>query len=59
MDIIDKKILGAFYVSSITKESPVQLCVKKTALSEEYVSERILKMVKNELLCVKHSLDMF
>ena len=47
MDIIDKKILGAFYVSSITKESPVQICIKKTALSEEYINERISKMVKN------------
>lgn len=47
MDIIDKKILGAFYVSSITKESPLELCVRKTALSEEYINERISRMVKN------------
>lgn len=47
LDIIDKKILGAFYVAAIIKEPPIELCIKKTALSEEYINERISKMVKN------------
>ncbi len=47
MDIIDKKILAVWYVCSITKEDPMQLCIKKTSLSEEYLSQRISALEKN------------
>ena len=47
MDTIDKKILSSFFVSSITKESPQELCIKKIGLSEEFVNERIIKLVNN------------
>ncbi len=50
MDIIDKKILGAFYVCSLTKQQPMQLCIKKMQLSEEYLNERIDRLVKNDLI---------
>ncbi|MEM3089744.1 MAG: adenylyltransferase/cytidyltransferase family protein, partial [Candidatus Nitrosotenuis sp.] len=47
MDIIDKKILAVWYVCSITKEDPMQLCIKKTSLSEEYLSQKISALEKN------------
>jgi cytidyltransferase-like protein len=50
LDIIDKKILGAFYVCSLTKQQPMQLCIKKMQLSEEYLNERIDRLVKNDLI---------
>lgn len=46
MDIIDKRILASWYVCSITKENPVQHCIKKTGLSEEYIMQRIDNLVK-------------
>ncbi|MGI0004744.1 MAG: adenylyltransferase/cytidyltransferase family protein [Candidatus Nitrosotenuis sp.] len=53
MDIIDKKILGVLYVCSITKEDPVQACIKKMQLSEDYIKERIDRLAQNDLITKK------
>lgn len=45
MDVIDKKILGVFYTCLITKEDAIKSCVKKMQLSEDYLRERIEKLV--------------
>ncbi|HXG74350.1 MAG TPA: adenylyltransferase/cytidyltransferase family protein [Candidatus Nitrosotenuis sp.] len=50
MDIIDKRILGIFYVCSLTKENPLDACVKRMQLSEEYLTQRFNDLVKNDLI---------
>lgn len=50
MDIIDKRILGIFYVCSITKERPLDLCIKRMQLSEEYLNKRLDNLAKNDLI---------
>lgn len=50
MDIIDKTILGIIYVCSITKEQPVQVCIKRMHLSEDYINERMDGLAKNDLI---------
>jgi cytidyltransferase-like protein len=50
LDIIDKKILGTFFVCSLTKEDPLNICIKKMQLSEEYLNQRIDTLVKNDLI---------
>ncbi|MEM3064489.1 MAG: adenylyltransferase/cytidyltransferase family protein [Candidatus Nitrosotenuis sp.] len=50
MDIIDKRILGIFYVCSLTKENPLDACVKRMQLSEEYITQRFNDLVKNDLI---------
>ncbi|MEM3006554.1 MAG: adenylyltransferase/cytidyltransferase family protein [Candidatus Nitrosotenuis sp.] len=50
MDIIDKRILGIFYVCSLTKEKPLDVCVKRMQLSEEYIDQRLEGLVKNDLI---------
>jgi cytidyltransferase-like protein len=50
LDIIDKKILGIFYVCSISKEIPMDLCIKRMQLSEEYLNERMNNLIKNDLI---------
>jgi cytidyltransferase-like protein len=50
LDIIDKKILGIFYVCAITKEQPMELCIKRMQLSEKYLSERMDALAKNDLI---------
>ena len=60
MDIIDKKILGVFYVCSITKDDPLKLCITKTQLSEDYLKERMEGLAKNDLITKnKYSLTEF
>ncbi len=53
MDTIDKKILGVLYVCSITKEDPIQKCIKKMQLSEDYIKERMDGLAKNDLITKK------
>ncbi|MEW6044264.1 MAG: adenylyltransferase/cytidyltransferase family protein [Thermoproteota archaeon] len=53
MDIIDKRILGIFYVCSLTKELPLDVCVKRMQLSEEYLNQRFDNLVKNDLITKK------
>ncbi|HWP78767.1 MAG TPA: adenylyltransferase/cytidyltransferase family protein [Candidatus Nitrosotenuis sp.] len=50
MDIIDKRILGIFYVCSITKERPLDLCIRRMQLSEEYLNKRLDNLAKNDLI---------
>ncbi|HXG14146.1 MAG TPA: adenylyltransferase/cytidyltransferase family protein [Candidatus Nitrosotenuis sp.] len=50
MDIIDKRILGIFYVCSLTNEKPLAVCVKRMQLSEEYLVQRFDSLVKNDLI---------
>lgn len=50
MDIIDKRILGIFYVCSLTKEKPLDVCIKRMQLSEEYINQRFDGLVKNDLI---------
>lgn len=59
MDVIDKKILGVAYVCSITKEDPVQACIKKLQLSESYIQERMDSLAKNDLLTNNYVLTEF
>lgn len=50
MDIIDKRILTSWYVCSITKENPLQHCVRKTCLSEEYITQKLDGLAKHGLI---------
>ncbi|MFY9299666.1 MAG: adenylyltransferase/cytidyltransferase family protein [Candidatus Nitrosotenuis sp.] len=59
MDVIDKKILGVAYVCSISKEDPVQACIKKLQLSESYIRERMDGLAKNDLLTSDYALTEF
>jgi cytidyltransferase-like protein len=59
LDVIDKKILGVAYVCSITKEDPVQACVKRLQLSENYIKERMDSLAKNDLLTSDYTLTEF
>ncbi len=45
--MLDKEIISAFYVSSISGENPVDVIRRKLAASPEYVSNRIESLVKN------------
>jgi FAD synthetase len=45
--VLDKEIISAFYVSSISGENPVDVIRRKLAVSPEYVSNRIESLVKN------------
>jgi cytidyltransferase-like protein len=53
LDIIDKRILGIFYVCSLTKERPLDVCIKRMQLSEEYLGQRFDSLVKNDLITKK------
>ena len=50
MDQIDNIILTSLYVSSLSKEDPIQIVKKKNFLSEDYIGGRIDKLVKNGLV---------
>jgi len=50
LDVIDKKILGITYVCQLTKENPVQACIRRIGLSEEYVMQRVDGMVGQDLI---------
>ena len=50
MDQIDNIILTSLYVSSLSKEDPIQIVKKKNSLSEDYIGGRIVKLVKNGLV---------
>lgn len=45
--MLDKEIISAFYVSSISGENPVDVIRRKLAVSPDYVSNRIESLVKN------------
>lgn len=50
MDQIDHIILISLYVSSLSKEDPIEMVKKKNFLSEDYIGGRIDKLVKNGLV---------
>ncbi len=50
MDQIDNIILTSLYVSSLSKEDPIQIVKKKNFLSEDYIGGRIDRLVKNGLV---------
>ncbi len=50
MDQIDNIILISLYVSSLSKEDPIEMVKKKNFLSEDYIGGRIDRLVKNGLV---------
>jgi len=50
LDQIDNIILTSLYISSLSKEDPIQIVKKKNSLSEDYIGGRIDKLVKNGLV---------
>jgi cytidyltransferase-like protein len=47
LDVLDKEIISAFYVSSISGENAMDVIRRKLAVSSDYVSNRIESLVKN------------
>jgi len=47
LDVFDKEIISAFYVSSLSGEKYVEILRRKLSLSSDYLSERIESLVKN------------
>src|SRR5438445_13011423 len=45
--MLDKEVISALYVSSISGENPVEILRRKLSLSLDYLSERIESLVKN------------
>jgi FAD synthetase len=50
LDIIDKKILVAMYVSSLTNEEVIEILKKKNFFSVEFIDNRIDNLLKNGLV---------
>ena len=50
MDQIDHIILISLYVSSLSKEDPIEMVKKKNFLSEDYIGGRIDRLLKNGLV---------
>jgi len=48
--VIDKSILVAYYISSITGKTPLEIVNKKSNLSEDFINERIKKLVRLGLI---------
>ncbi|TLX94354.1 MAG: FAD synthase [Thaumarchaeota archaeon] len=47
MDVFDKEIISAYYVSSLSGENHVEILKRKLSVSLDYLSERIESLVKN------------
>ena len=47
MDAFDKEIITAFFVATLSGDTPMDIIRKKLALSPEYVQERIEDLAKN------------
>ena len=50
MEIVDKFILSAIYVSSFTGNDPVDVVKGKTHLPDQYINDRIENLIKNGLI---------
>lgn len=50
MNIIDKTILSAIFVSSISQDDPIEIVKNRTHLSEEIINEKISGLKKNGLV---------
>ena len=47
MDAFDKEIITAFFVATLSGDTPIDIIRKKLALSPEYVQDRIEDLTKN------------
>ena len=47
LDVFDKEIISAYYVSSLSGEKHVEILKRKLSVSLDYLSERIESLVKN------------
>ena len=47
LDVLDKEIISAYYVSSLSGEKHVEILKRKLSVSLDYLSERIESLVKN------------
>ncbi|NDB91721.1 MAG: FAD synthase, partial [Nitrososphaeria archaeon] len=59
MDVIDKKILASMFACQFTKEDLIENIIKKTNLSESYISERIANLKKNLMVTENNTLTDF
>ena len=50
MDVIDKNILAALYVSSINGNDPIEIIKKKSNLSDDFIKNKIATLVSNGLI---------
>jgi len=50
LDIFNKEIISAFYVSSISGEDPVDVLRRKLSLSFDFLTERIEPLVENSFI---------
>ena len=50
MDVIDKLILSALYVATISEYNPIDFIKKRNHLSEDFINERIEFLAKNGLV---------
>ena len=50
MDVIDKSVLAALYVSSIDGDDPIEIIKKKSNLSEDFIKNRISTLISNGLI---------
>ncbi|MFM8658726.1 MAG: adenylyltransferase/cytidyltransferase family protein [Candidatus Nitrosotenuis sp.] len=59
MDVIDKKILASMFACQFTRENLIENIIKKTNLSESYISERIAILKKNLMVTENNTLTDF
>ena len=50
LDIFNKEVISAFYVSSISGENPVDVLRRKLSLSFDFLTERIEPLVENSFI---------
>ena len=50
MEIVDKFILSAIYLSSFTGNDPIDVVKGKTHLTDQYINDRIENLIKNGLI---------
>jgi len=50
LDIFNKEIISAFYVTSLSRENPVDVLRRKLSLSSDYLTERIESLVENSFI---------
>ena len=55
MDVIDKNILGIFYVCAISKDDIMESCIERMHLSEEYIAQRINDLVEKDMIAKDRS----
>src|SRR2546426_12410461 len=48
--MLDKEVISALYVSSISGENPVEILRRKLSLSSDHLTERIESLVENSFI---------